>query len=247
MTASRLTTLLLWASGSKVVLFFKYLAQLFLPPKCLVCGCVLLTGVEDYVCEECITKLKHADTKPNNRFEQRLQERNGVYTAFAGYHYYKRSPIARIVHNFKYNDLPKLAVYMGRELGVMAEKRNFGKDYDYLVPVPLHPKKKRERGYNQSERICAGISEIIGLEVREDILKRINNTSSQTEKSARERWEEIQGDYHLNVNPETLRGKRIILVDDIYTTGSTIELCCNELKKIPEVRVGVITVAKASY
>jgi ComF family protein len=113
-----------------------------------------------------------------------------------------------------------------------------------IVPVPLHPSKKRKRGFNQSECISEGISKVTGFPVDVISLSRITVTATQTRKSRYERWTNVEGIFKVN-NPEKLTGRHILLVDDVITTGSTIESCANEILKIEGAKVSVVALAFA--
>ena len=117
-------------------------------------------------------------------------------------------------------------------------------DIDMIIPVPLHPSKKRIRGFNQSESISIGIGEATSLPVEIQSLIRVMVSSTQTKKSRYERWTNVEGIFKV-IDPEAITGKHILLIDDVITTGSTIEACTNELLKIEDVKVSVVALAYA--
>jgi ComF family protein len=117
-------------------------------------------------------------------------------------------------------------------------------DVNWIVPVPLHPKKLAKRGYNQSEMICTGISVILEKPVNTSNLVRVQENTTQTKKSVYERYENTQGIFHLT-NPEEFRDKHILLVDDVLTTGSTLEACIQTLLLAENCKVSVFTLAVA--
>jgi ComF family protein len=115
---------------------------------------------------------------------------------------------------------------------------------DAIIPVPLHPRKQKKRGYNQSEYIARGISEVMNIPVITDALIRHVHTSSQTRKSRYNRWENVEGIFQAT-HPEKLENLHLMVVDDVVTTGATLEACCAPLLKVPGVKVSIATLACA--
>ena len=133
---------------------------------------------------------------------------------------------------------------MGRIYGLSLETSGFTSDIDLIIPVPLHPAKKRIRGFNQSETISLGIADVVNLPVDVKSLARTTVSATQTKRSRYERWTNVEGIFNV-IEPEAIIGKHILLVDDVITTGSTIESCTNELLKIEGVKVSVAALAFA--
>lgn len=220
---------------------------LFMPNVCTVCGASLITG-EECVCRKCIRKLpatgyQHYRANP---VEKTFWGRVDIYSGFSGFFYRKEQALQRIVHEFKYNNNPKLAQIMGRELGRMISEKGMAKDYDFVVPVPLHPKKLAKRGYNQTLYLCKGISDVTGLPVDDTILLRAVYSESQTHKSRFDRWIGVTDNFAVSDYGMRLEGVRLLLVDDVLTTGATLEACCMALQAIPQVRIGIVTLGCAS-
>lgn len=217
--------------------------HLVYPARCKICGSMLADEDNDYVCSYCLDSLPRTrfEYVKGNKSELRLGGKADIYSAFSGYYFRKGERLRLLVHAFKYYNRRDIAVLLGEKLGKMMLESGFNKDYDFLVPVPLHPKKYSIRGYNQACEIAKGISNITGLAVREDILYRVEVGSSQTKKKKHERWNSIQNTYVCEY-PERNAGSRLLLVDDILTTGSTIEVCHRALRQIPYVRIGFVTV-----
>jgi ComF family protein len=161
----------------------------------------------------------------------------------AAFSFYTRgSRIRKLVHNLKYKGITEIGHEMGRIYAISLKSSGFFKDIDIIVPVPLHPSKQRRRGYNQSEYISSGISEVAGLPVDLKSLKRISVSDTQTRRSRYERWINVEGIFGVT-DSMALKGKHILLVDDVITTGSTIESCAAELLKIEDVKVSVVALA----
>lgn len=220
------------------------LAHLVYPSRCQICGNMLEANDNDYVCSNCIKELPRTgfESQRGNFVEQKFWGLTMIYSAFSGYYFRRGERLRLIIHAFKYHGRKDVAQLMGRQLGLMMLQSGFHKDYDFLIPIPLHPQKTKQRGYNQTAEIAKGISEITGMMVREDILFRIKVGQSQTKKNRFDRWTDIQ-DTYVCESPERHAGARLLIVDDVLTTGSTIEVCYKALAKIPYVRIGVVTLA----
>lgn len=157
---------------------------------------------------------------------------------FALMYYYKKSISQNILHEIKYKDNPRLAQALGEELARRYLKR-WPKDA-ILVPVPLHPKRRYKRGYNQAKKIAEGISKVTQLPIDDRIIKRVLNNTSQTQKSLEERKELLKDTYAIR---KKVNYEKVILVDDVVTTGATISACYNLLKSIDIGEVHLATVA----
>jgi ComF family protein len=158
--------------------------------------------------------------------------------------YNKGSRIRNLIHNLKYRGIRELGFELGRIYGLSLKSSGFIADIDLIIPVPLHPSKQRIRGFNQSDYISSGIADATGLTVSSDSLARISGSETQTKRSRYERWTNVEGIFHV-IDPEIVRGMHILLVDDVITTGSTIESCANELLKVEGVKISVAALAFA--
>jgi ComF family protein len=144
----------------------------------------------------------------------------------------------------KYKGAGHIGIYLGKLLGNELKNTEYAAA-DMIVPVPLHLKKKRKRGFNQSELIGRGLSEILNIQVRNDVLFRPVRTSTQTRKNRYERAENMEGVFSISTSFYPLETLTVLLIDDVVTTGSTLEACANELLKIPGLTVMIATVACA--
>jgi ComF family protein len=158
--------------------------------------------------------------------------------------YNKGSRIRNLIHNLKYKGIREIGYELGRIYGLSLKASGFTKDIDLIIPVPLHPGKKRIRGFNQSETISIGIADATHLPVDTESLARVMVSATQTKRSRYERWTNVEGIFRI-IEPQTIMSKHILLVDDVITTGSTIESCANELLKIEGVKVSVAALAFA--
>jgi ComF family protein len=158
--------------------------------------------------------------------------------------YSKGSRIRKLIHNLKYKGIREIGYEMGKIYAIALKSSGFTNDIDIIVPVPLHPSKKRIRGFNQSEEISIGVADVTGLPVEFKALKRIAVSDTQTKRTRYDRWMNVEGIFAIS-DADIFKGKHILLVDDVITTGSTIESCTNELLKIENVKVSVIALAVA--
>lgn len=167
-----------------------------------------------------------------------------VEKAAAFSYYNKGSRIKNLIHSLKYKGIRDIGYEMGRIYGLSLKASSFMDDIDLIIPVPLHPDKQRIRGFNQSESISIGIGNATNLPVDIKSLSRILVSETQTKRSRYERWTNVEGIFQV-VDHQTIQGKHVLLVDDVITTGSTIESCTNELLKIEGVKVSVVALAYA--
>ena len=224
---------------------FDDLISLLFPRLCYACGQHLLRN-EKLICTECYVKI------PRNTYH--LEEGNPVEQLFWGrckieraavFSFYNRdSRIRKLIHNLKYKGVQEIGIELGRIYGSMLADSQFLEGIDEIMPVPLHVSKKRIRGFNQSDLICRGLSEVTGLPVDYTSLQRITKTATQTKRSRYERWINVEGIFSVQDSAAVI-GKHFLLVDDVITTGSTIESCTNELLKYENVRVSVAAIAVA--
>ena len=150
-----------------------------------------------------------------------------------------------LVHNFKYKNKISLGRILGQRLAEELKKYNIP-DYAYIIPVPLHPARKRERGFNQSEIVAESLGAELNLKIEKNILSRIKNTRDQTKLSIEERRQNVAGAFQVQDKQKILQGQKIILVDDVITTGATLNECARVLKQAGAKEILAVTIAKAS-
>jgi ComF family protein len=219
--------------------------SLLFPRVCYACGNHLLRN-EKIICTHCYISIPRTNyhLTAYNPVAQLFWGRCQVSRAAAFSFYTKGSRIRKLIHNLKYKGIREVGYELGRIYGQSLKNTGFSDEMDLIIPVPLHASKQRKRGFNQSEIISGGISETIGLPVDLKSLVRINSSDTQTKRSRYERWMNVEGIFAVN-EPEKLKGKHILLVDDVITTGSTLEACAGELFKIENVKVSVVALAVA--
>jgi len=220
--------------------------SLLFPRLCYGCGNHLLRN-EKLICTECYVVIPRTNYHliNDNPVAQLFWGRCKIEKAAAFSYYNKGSRIRNLIHNLKYKGITELGCELGRIYALSLHASGFTGDIDMIIPVPLHPAKKRKRGFNQSDLISQGISEVTGSPVDTTTLTRVTVTATQTKRSRYDRWTNVEDVFRIS-NPDNVRGKHVLLVDDVITTGSTIESCANELLKIEDVRVSVVALAFAA-
>lgn len=219
--------------------------SLLFPRLCYGCGNHLLRN-ERLICTECYVTIPRTNYHlvNENPVSQLFWGRCLVEKAAAFSFYNKGSRIRNLIHNLKYKGIKEIGYELGRIYALSLNSSGFTAGVDLIIPVPLHLSKKRIRGFNQSESISEGIAHVTGLPVDTYSLARITVSATQTNRSRYERWTNVEGIFRV-VDSGALRGRHILLVDDVITTGSTIEACVNELIKVEGVRVSVAALAFA--
>ncbi|WP_185968876.1 ComF family protein [Carboxylicivirga sp. M1479] len=163
--------------------------------------------------------------------------------AYSLFFYKKGETVQRLLHEIKYRSNKPLGTELGRQVAkTIAESQR--EEIDVVVPIPLHPKKERKRGFNQAHVIAQGISEVLCKPLIDSAVYRNTHTASQTRKGRYERWQNVENIFNVRA-PEQLEGKHVLLVDDVITTGSTMEACINQLRTIEGVKVSVASIAYA--
>ncbi|MEO6612660.1 MAG: ComF family protein [Chitinophagaceae bacterium] len=219
--------------------------QLLFPHVCSGCGSDILNE-ESFLCMRCINALPETNFEryPGNPVEKTFWGRLPLVAASAQFYFTKESLIQHLMHQFKYRGNKDLGLQLGRIIG--EQLRVSGRfAADGLVPLPLFPGKERKRGYNQASILCEGMSASLGIPVLEKVIIRPQHTETQTRKGRIERWKNMEGKFILP-DPAAIRGKQLLLVDDVVTTGATLEACGNELLKAEDVRLSVAALCIAS-
>jgi ComF family protein len=222
---------------------FSGIVNFIVPPICLNCGKHMIDN-EIYICRECFLKLEKIDPR-FDIIKYTFHENNSVNHALSLFLFKEKSPVQTLVHGLKYSQMRNIGIFFGRMIGFEISKR-IRDNFDYIIPVPLHISKKRERTYNQSEFISKGISETLNIDVINKCLKRVKFTQTQTKLNRQERQDNVRGAFSVNQRlGDKIPGKNIILVDDVITTGATILECARILKEEGAGRIMVCSVALA--
>jgi ComF family protein len=211
----------------------------------MACGTSLL-GNEDILCTGCRLSLPETGfhNTPGNPVEQIFWGRMKVEYATSLLFFDKGSKYRRLLHQLKYHSQKNVGVFLGKLLGTRLLNTDMN-TVDMIIPIPLHPVKFRRRGFNQSEEIAKGIAYIMKKPIDCSTLKRIKHRSSQTYKGRYDRWENAEGIFTVTA-PELLRNKHILLIDDIVTTGATLEAAGTVILRIEGTRLSIATLAYTS-
>ena len=188
-------------------------------------------GNRDILCLHCIATLPetHFERYAHNPIERKFYGRIPVHAAMAQYYFSRDSVLQRLVHQLKYNNNKELGHQLGRLIG-SSLKRSGRFNADALIPLPLFAAREKKRGYNQANILCEGIAEELHLPILKNIIIRPGHTETQTHKGRIERWNNIEGKFRL-IDPVSISGRHLLLVDDVVTTGATLESCGSELLK----------------
>jgi ComF family protein len=220
------------------------------PPVCLACNADL-SADERLVCNGCWKSIQVVSSGDNlfKEFTAKLTDEGVVSAVVSPFYFEKEGRLQSIIHALKYEEYTSLGVMAGRFVGQSIEHDKRVSQADFLIPVPLHPTKQRERGYNQAYYVCLGIAEVTRTPIRSDLLCRRKYTVSQTQLSFEERRENVGDAFEVRrESRDELAGRSCILVDDVITTGSTINACARELQNAgaKDVHAAAIALAKPS-
>ena len=225
---------------------FSSTLHLFYPHVCTGCGSDLLEE-NNLLCLHCINDLPYTNfaAHNNNPVEKIFWGRIPVTAAHSEFYFTKESLLQHLIHQLKYKNNTAIGFYMGQIMGKSLLAGNRFNNIDYLVPLPLYPDKEHKRGYNQAAVICNGMSDIMKVPVLTGNAVRQRFTETQTRKHRTERWENVEGSFVIK-DPNALKRKNILLVDDVITTGATIEACGSMLLQIEGVQLYIATLAHAA-
>ncbi len=223
----------------------KELLNLLYPPLCVVCGRNLIAG-EEHLCSACLYALPRTrfHSERQNTVCERFWGKLPFEKATAAFHYQKESQVQLLMESFKYKSNRQLAFYLGKYAGMQLARQGFFEQIDLILPVPLHKNKERWRGYNQSELIARGLAHHSGLPVDTGSLERVVENPTQTRRGLWERSRNVQQIFRLSSH-DRLAGKHVLLVDDVLTSGSTMEACGNALLEAGGLRLSFFALALA--
>jgi ComF family protein len=222
---------------------FNAVSNLIFPDLCPVCG--KETKISEMLfCVSCLAKLPFTGQEMNGGSDFKTHFAGQVFPDYgiAMFHLNPGSGIAQIIHQIKYYDKPSLAVNIGKFLGEILNQSGIDYGFTRIIPVPLHPDKKKKRGYNQSEKIAQGLSLKTCVPLDSKSLKRIRNTRTQTRLSKLNRIKNTQKAFIFNAD-SIADDEHILLVDDVLTTGSTLLACAESILELNPVRISMLTIA----
>lgn len=221
------------------------LLQLFFPQTCRGCGSDAVSG-QQLLCIQCTQRLPVTDfwRHAGNTTEKMLAGRIPFLHAASHLFFTQQSLIQELLHQFKYKGCKEIGEYFGKRMGEAILQSGRFEGIDAIIPMPLHKRKLKKRRYNQATILCNGIASVLNRPVLENIITRISAAGSQTNKNRLERWENISGSFQLQ-DATAIAGKHILLVDDVITTGATLEACAAALLKAPGTHLSLCTLACA--
>lgn len=219
------------------------IADVLSPRICPICGQVL--AYEEYVCEPCFRRLERTEqaVMTENITEDLFYRERHFVRGGAWLFFHHSGPVRPLIHSLKFRDNPHLGEWLGMQAAREWLKYDFFDEIDYIVPVPLHPKRLRERGYNQAEYIAHGISRVTGIPVDTEHLFRREYTLQQALKDSMERNRNVQGVFVVE-HPEEMFRKRLLLVDDVITTGATLRSCIQAFHAVRGCKITIFALAK---
>ena len=213
--------------------------HLLLPRNCACCGSDILAAGNG-ICARCLTELPRTGflNCPGNAVEKIFWGRLEVTHAAAASYFTKQSIVQQVLHDIKYRSGEKAGLQLGRWMGHLLKECDWFNEIDCLLPMPLHKKRRQERGYNQCDLLCEGISSVTAIRQIPDLLIRREATSSQTKQHRSERWNNMQGVFEVT-GWDLLQNRHVLLVDDVVTTGATLEAMGRELLVIPGLKLSI--------
>ena len=217
--------------------------QLFFPNLCVTCSRTLLNG-EEIICAFCRHDLPIVGHKclKNNKIAKVFYGRISIEEITSFLYFKKEGKVRELIHQLKYKGNQNIGTFLGNWFGKTLKEQNAFLEIDYIIPVPLHKKRLEERGYNQLTTFGKALSQTLNVEYLPSILARVSSAKTQTYKQRFERFSNKETSFLL-LNKKILEGKHILLVDDVITTGATLEACCNELLKTSNLKISIVTMA----
>jgi ComF family protein len=217
--------------------------SLIFPEVCASCGNSLYKN-EETICTWCVYHLPKTNFHlyNDNPIAKIFWGRINIHSAGAFYGFNKGGKVQHLIHQLKYKGRKEIGYTLGKLYGPDLKKAESFSTVNTVIPVPLHPKKIKKRGYNQSEAFASGLADSMAAEPDFSTLYRAKESESQTRKTRFNRWENVETIFRLS-DAEKLSGKHILLVDDVVTTGATLEACAQTLGQIPDVKISIATIA----
>jgi ComF family protein len=220
--------------------------SLIFPKVCASCRKSLYKN-ENSICLHCSYHLPktnfHSDNE--NPVAKIFWGRTNIYAAASYYSFAKGGSVQQLIHQLKYRGQKDIGITIGKFYGHDLRRSDVFSTVEMIIPVPLHPKKQKKRGYNQSEFFARGLSETMKVNTDFRSLYRAYESGTQTRRSRFGRWQNVETVFCIK-EAHSLEGKHILLVDDVITTGATLEACAQTLLRIPGVKVSIATIAFAN-
>lgn len=222
------------------------LLQLFYPTPCAACDSNLTTG-ETFLCTNCRHDLSFFENNnfKNNHLQKVFLGKVPFTYAGAFFMFQKHGKVKKLIHKLKYKGQQEIGTHIGKWWGNQLKETQIFNGIDYIIPVPLHKKKQRKRGYNQLTTFGKAVGNELRVPLVEDILIRKSATKTQTYKNRFERFLNTSTIFELT-NLDVFKNKHVLLIDDVITTGATIESCSKELLKTDHIKISILAIAFTS-
>lgn len=223
------------------------LSHMFYPRLCEGCSKPLLAE-EEVLCLNCSiynlprTAYHHI---PENETFMRFAGRVNIKQATSLAYFTAEGLLQHLLHSLKYDGKKEIGTYLGRQLAYDLQQTGWSNGIDAIIPVPLHPKKEAERGFNQSLIIAEGMQDVLAIPVYDKMVRRTRFTETQTQKNREQRMENMLGAFEV-ITPTEAKNKHILIIDDVLTTGATLEACAHAFSGIDGMRISIATVGIAS-
>ncbi len=220
--------------------------HLFYPHQCTGCGSDLIAK-GSLLCINCLNELPHTRFAiyENNYVENIFRGRIDVKAAHSEFYFSKGQLVQHLIHQLKYKANKEIGYYLGEIMGNSLLTSNRFINIDYLVPLPLYAEKEFKRGYNQAKIICDGIGKATQIPTMNENIIRQRETETQTRKHRSDRWKNVDGSFAVT-NPASLTGKNILLVDDVITTGASLEACGQTILQVAGTSLSIAALAHAT-
>ncbi|MEP6845443.1 MAG: ComF family protein [Panacibacter sp.] len=217
--------------------------NLFFPHVCEGCGTDILNN-NSILCATCQVQLPETEflDSTDNPVERKFYGQLQLQAAGAAYYFTKDGMLQHLIKQLKYHGNKEIGFYLGRQLGNYLAATSRFNNVDVIIPLPLNPRKHKKRGYNQAAVIAEGISSIWPKPINTRAVERSIFTETQTHKDRISRWQSMRNVFAVT-DANALSGKAILLVDDIITTGATLEACGEKILQLPETKLFIATVA----
>ncbi len=222
---------------------FKNVFAIFFPEVCLSCNDYLVSN-DSIICLNCRhdLPLTNFSFEENNLIEKSFYGRIALENATSLFYFFKKGNVQRLIHELKYNKQQQVGTFIGDWLGEQIIESERFKTIDCIIPVPLHPKKLKKRGYNQVTTFGESLAKKLDIPYKENILIRVSLAKTQTKKLRLDRWRNVQELFHVN-NNTALENKHILLIDDVITTGATLEACYKALSHTKNLKISIACMA----